>query len=180
MTAPSHTLQDCKHHASSASAAVLEQKTVSAPLRLPKSAQMVYQALRHLAHPSAMDIFDWLKQQSTGPEPLSSSSASVAATQRGASLTSVYRGIHHLVEAGQVKPMHFRDGQLRYELLNRSEDEQAHHHHFICTDCREVALLAHCPFEQFRQELGSGYEVHYHNFEIYGRCPRCVQSTLAF
>ncbi len=86
-------------------------------------------------------------------------------------MTSVYRSLNSLVEQGQLKPLNFNDGHVRYEPI--AHDAKVHHHHFVCVACHSVTLLNTCPLEPFITELTPDFDVHYHNLEIFGHCTSC-------
>ncbi len=125
--------------------------------RRTPSSQFVLDALKELEHPSAQDIVDWIRDKHPN-------------TKRGGSLTSVYRSLNALVEQGELKPINFNDGHVRYEPISQNRD---HHHHFICVRCNAVALLNTCPLEPFIKQLTPDFKVLYHNLEIFGHCTAC-------
>lgn len=93
-------------------------------------------------------------------------------------LSSLYRSLTVLEEAGIVVPHFGAKGVTRFEL---AEWLQGHHHHLICIDCgtvEDVALPQ--PFESQVLELveGIGGIVSFtptsHALEIEGRCARCA------
>lgn len=96
----------------------------------------------------------------------------------GVPLSSLYRSLTVLEEAGIVVPHFGAKGVTRFEL---AEWLQGHHHHLICIDCGAVEDLAlpH-PFETQVLELveGIGGIVSFtpmsHALEIEGRCARCA------
>lgn len=92
-------------------------------------------------------------------------------------LSSLYRSLGVLEEAGVVAPHHLGRGVTRYEL---AEWLAGHHHHLICVDCglvedvevpggREAVVL------DLVEDLASpsGFVVIDHVLEIEGRCARC-------
>lgn len=120
-----------------------------------KSYRLVLEALQHLNHATAQDILDAIRLKHPAHK---------------VSLTSVYRALGGLVSDTTVKPVHFNDGQVRYELNHPG----AHHHHFICTQCQAVREVTGCPFEGLLTPLqAEGFLVHYHTFELFGLCPAC-------
>lgn len=128
--------------------------------RSTKANQGVLEALQHLSHASAQEIYEWLnRQQKT----------------KGLSLTSIYRALNALATTSQVKQLHFNDGQSRYELNNH----KSHHHHFVCLQCNAIEVIDACPIETFVQTLKSTYNVQYHTFELFGLCRACTSSEQA-
>lgn len=88
-------------------------------------------------------------------------------------LATVYRSLRLLESMQMVKRFDFGDGSARYELLGCDDD--GHHHHLICHECRKVVEISDC-FPQAFEELIA----HRHNFrnvthqlEFFGICPSC-------
>lgn len=93
-------------------------------------------------------------------------------------LSSLYRSLAVLEEAGVVEPHFGAKGLTRYEL---AEWIAGHHHHLICVDCGSVDDIAiPPPYEARVQELvdAIGSIVTFtpmsHALEIEGRCARCA------
>jgi Fur family transcriptional regulator, ferric uptake regulator len=92
-------------------------------------------------------------------------------------LSSLYRNLTVLDEAGVLERHHDADGLARYEL---AEWLGGHHHHLICVDCGAVEDVelgdeAEAALDGMaRRAAGrSGYRVTGHNLEIEGVCPSC-------
>ena len=92
-------------------------------------------------------------------------------------LSSLYRSLTVLENAGVLAPHHGVRGVTRYEL---AEWLSGHHHHLVCTTCGAVddvpipADLEH----QLRTLIGSvatgaGFVATDHALEIEGQCERC-------
>ena len=88
-------------------------------------------------------------------------------------LAPVYRSLHLLESMRMVKRFDFGDGSARYELLGRDDD--GHHHHLICQDCRKVVEISDCFPHTLEERIA-----HRHNFrdvthqlEFFGICPSC-------
>ncbi len=124
-------------------------------LRLTKSHRAVLDALQQINHATAQQVVDWIKM--TGRQ------------SKEVSLTSVYRALNQLVAQHEVKPLHFNDGFVRYEL----NTHHAHHHHMVCTGCNTIQVLDLCPYEAISKTLQEAFYVQYHNFEVYGLCRTC-------
>lgn len=132
--------------------------------RPPKSLAPVLEALHTVPHATVQDVLDAVNRQPGLVKKLSQ--------------TTVYRALNTLVESGQVKPIHFNDGQVRYELnfdhpSHGDHDCKHHHHHFFCTACKAIIELDDCALAPYLDTLGQRFQVQYHNLEIAGLCERC-------
>ncbi|MBY0402309.1 MAG: transcriptional repressor [Cyanobacteria bacterium] len=123
-----------------------------------KSIQAVQNALNQLNHATAQEVLEWIQRSAQSPD---------------VSLTSVYRALNHLVEESIIKPLHFNDGQVRYEL----NSQHMHHHHFVCTQCNSIQIVDVCPFESYSQALQQKFHIQYHTFEVFGLCHPCHQNN---
>ena len=120
---------------------------------LNKTANSVLRVLENnLDHSNAQEILEYLN----------------ATSDRKVSLTSVYRALNTLVELCLIKPLNFNDGHIRYE---HAIDD--HHHHFICTSCKNVKDIDLCPLENKEYSLLDKCTIEYHSFELFGTCERC-------
>lgn len=93
-------------------------------------------------------------------------------------MSSLYRSLAVLEEAGVVSPHHLSRGVTRYEL---AEWLAGHHHHLICVECglvedvdvpggKEAVVL------ELVEDLATraGFVAADHALEIEGRCARCA------
>ncbi|MGH8873821.1 MAG: Fur family transcriptional regulator [Acidimicrobiia bacterium] len=92
-------------------------------------------------------------------------------------LSSLYRSLAVLDEAGVLERHHDANGLARFEL---AEWLAGHHHHLVCTECGEVADVAlDVGSEETLSELArvigsrSDYQVRGHGLEIEGVCAGC-------
>lgn len=92
-------------------------------------------------------------------------------------LSSIYRSLAVLEEAGVVSPHYSIKGVTRYEL---AEWLAGHHHHLVCISCGEVEdVEIASDIERQLDELVTriGGNVSFapsdHALEIEGRCSRC-------
>lgn len=82
-------------------------------------------------------------------------------------LVTVYRTLDLLGQLGLVRRLDLGDGS-RYELA------ESHHHHLICEDCGDISEFDKCPINSaLLPSEDSGFEVHSHSLEVYGRCAEC-------
>ena len=93
-------------------------------------------------------------------------------------LSSLYRSLAVLQEAGVLAPHYSSPGLTRYEL---AEWLSGHHHHLVCIDCGQVQdLPAVDPIEDRLQEIvadiarEASFTGMHHALEIEGRCLRCA------
>lgn len=93
-------------------------------------------------------------------------------------LSSIYRSISVLEEAGVLAPHHGAKGLTRYEL---AEWLNGHHHHLVCIDCGSVEDVpvtdAHeSQVDKVIHEISSIAEFTpiNHALEIEGLCARCA------
>lgn len=86
-------------------------------------------------------------------------------------ITTVYRCLEKFIEKGLVNKCDFNDGFARYELL---EDNNKHHHHLICTGCRDWIKVDTCLESSAIKSLGTtGFTKITHKLEFFGICPDC-------
>jgi Fur family transcriptional regulator, ferric uptake regulator len=86
-------------------------------------------------------------------------------------LTTVYRALESLVTQGLVQSVELGDGEKRYELIEPGE----HHHHLICSKCKESVHLDQCLIKDLDSLIKTkhGFNVTSHILEIFGTCKKC-------
>lgn len=122
--------------------------------RVTEPRQLILNLLRHEEHPtSAREIHEKLDNL--------------------CNLATVYRSLQLLESMRMLKRFNFGDRSARYELLGRNDD--GHHHHLICEECRKVVEISDCFPQTFEDRIA-----HRHNFsnvthqlEFFGICPSC-------
>ena len=104
--------------------------------------------------------------------------AELADAGAAASISSLYRNLGVLEQAGSIRRVVSSDDQTRYEL---SEVLSEHHHHVVCSHCGTVAdiTLPQTIEEAFVQagELAlaaHGFQVDGHHLELVGACANCA------
>lgn len=94
--------------------------------------------------------------------------------QRGAKvgLTTVYRTLQLLVDAGEVDTMRMPTGEQFFRRCGRS-----HHHHLVCRGCATTVEVEGPAVERWADRLASehGFTDVSHTLEIFGTCPRCAR-----
>lgn len=97
---------------------------------------------------------------------------------RSVPLSSLYRSLAVLEEAGILDPHHGARGLTRYEL---AEWLTGHHHHLVCVECGTVDDIrlpdtVEAALERLVAEVAdsAAFSSQAHSLEIEGRCPRCT------
>jgi Fur family ferric uptake transcriptional regulator len=92
-------------------------------------------------------------------------------------LSSLYRSLSVLADAGVLAAEHDAEGVMRFEL---AEWLGGHHHHLVCTSCgAAVDVVPNAEQERSIERLieqlasASGFAVTGHRFEIEGQCASC-------
>lgn len=90
-------------------------------------------------------------------------------------LTTVYRSLETLAKAEFIQEVMIGDGERSFEFVEKGK----HHHHLICTSCRESIHLPHCFVEQWEARIKSvhGFDVRWHILELFGLCLKCTKNT---
>jgi Fur family ferric uptake transcriptional regulator len=105
-------------------------------------------------------------------------SASELFVELGMPLSSVYRSLNVLEEAGVVIPHHGARGLTRYEM---AEWLAGHHHHLVCVNCGSVEDIQIPQGHETRLTsiirdvaTAASFTPTDHSLEIEGRCSRCA------
>ncbi|MEA3502801.1 MAG: Fur family transcriptional regulator [Actinomycetota bacterium] len=92
-------------------------------------------------------------------------------------LSSLYRSLSVLTDAGVLSAQHGSDGVIRFEL---AEWITGHHHHLVCTSCGSVVDVTptadqETTMEQLVEDMAqeADFDVSGHRFEIEGTCRTC-------
>jgi Fur family ferric uptake transcriptional regulator len=85
-------------------------------------------------------------------------------------LTTVYRTLQGLAEAGQVDVLRTDDGESMYRRCS-----SGHHHHLVCRECGRAVEVAGPAVERWADQVAAahGFTDVTHTLEIFGRCPNC-------
>jgi Fur family ferric uptake transcriptional regulator len=89
-------------------------------------------------------------------------------------LTTVYRHLTNLAEAGAVDVMHADDG----ETLYRRCGTESHHHHVVCRFCGASVEVDGPEVEAWAEYVAkdAGYVEVSHTLEIVGTCSVCAKT----
>ena len=98
-------------------------------------------------------------------EDLRSTGASVG-------LTTVYRHLQALADAGAVDVLRSDDGEARYRACPTEE----HHHHLVCRGCGRSVEVAAPVVEAWAAEVAAahGFQDVSHSVEVFGLCASCT------
>ncbi|HVE98066.1 MAG TPA: transcriptional repressor [Mycobacteriales bacterium] len=99
--------------------------------------------------------------------------------QRGESvgLTTVYRHLQALADAGEVDVLRSDDGEAVY----RRCATDAHHHHIVCRVCGRSVEVDAPEVEAWLTAAAAdhGFRDVTHSVEVFGRCVRCADHRSA-
>ena len=91
-------------------------------------------------------------------------------------LTTVYRNLEALSDAGVVIRTVFHDGTARFKY---GDEVGRHKHLLICKNCKKTVVIDECPLIQMENEIQNetGFKITDHNLEIYGYCKDCSEKN---
>jgi Fur family transcriptional regulator, ferric uptake regulator len=86
------------------------------------------------------------------------------------SLSTVYRNLQALVEAGNVDALRGDDGETRYRQCS-----SGHHHHLVCRACGRTVEVEGPTVEQWADRVADEHRFTdvSHTLEIFGTCSNC-------
>lgn len=97
----------------------------------------------------------------------------------GIGQSTIYRTLNLLVQTGFLNKIDIGDGPSRYEY--RPSLKKEHHHHLVCTKCRQI--IDYSDFSEEEDQLIKkaekniagkyNFQVQDHNIEFYGLCKNC-------
>lgn len=90
-------------------------------------------------------------------------------------LATIYRTVQVLVDLQLIDKVSLDEGCCRYELGALDRDSGHHHHHAICTRCRQVFSLEDDLLDDLEETLEKtmGFHVVDHEVKLYGYCREC-------
>lgn len=85
-------------------------------------------------------------------------------------LTTVYRNLAALADAGDVDVLTQDDGETLYRKCSSE-----HHHHLVCRSCGATAEVSGDAVELWAERVAAehGFTAVDHTFELVGLCARC-------
>lgn len=86
-------------------------------------------------------------------------------------LTTVYRHLQALADAGEVDCLRTGDGESVY----RQCDQADHHHHLVCRSCGATVEVTGPTVETWAASVATahGFSDVSHTVEVFGLCPTC-------
>jgi Fur family transcriptional regulator, ferric uptake regulator len=89
----------------------------------------------------------------------------------GIGLTTVYRTLQSLAEAGEVDVLRIRGGEAVYRRCSSH-----HHHHLVCRDCGHTVEVEGPAVERWAEKVAAenGFSQISHTVEVFGTCADCT------
>jgi Fur family transcriptional regulator, ferric uptake regulator len=87
-------------------------------------------------------------------------------------LTTVYRALQSMVDAGEVDMLRTDDGESAYRLCS-----EGHHHHLVCRSCGLTVEVEDRAVERWARRVADqhGFTGVEHTVEVFGTCTRCAR-----
>ena len=97
--------------------------------------------------------------------------AQLRAAGEAVGLTTVYRTLQTLAEAGEVDVLRTDDGEAVYRRCS-----DTHHHHLVCRECGRTVEVEDRAVERWAADVASqhGFVDVVHEVEVFGTCARCA------
>jgi len=92
------------------------------------------------------------------------------AAGQGIGLTTVYRTLQVLADAGEVDVLRTEGGEAVYRRCS-----DTHHHHLVCRSCGATVEVEGPAVEKWTRAVADehGYSDVSHTLELFGTCPAC-------
>ncbi|MFF2408937.1 Fur family transcriptional regulator [Streptomyces sp. NPDC058092] len=89
-------------------------------------------------------------------------------------LTTVYRTLQSLADAGEVDVLRTTEGESVYRRCSTGD----HHHHLVCRMCGKAVEVEGPAVEQWAETIAAqhGYVNVAHTVEIFGTCSECASA----
>lgn len=87
-------------------------------------------------------------------------------------LSTVYRHLQALADAGDADVLNTGDGEVRYRLCGQG---RRHHHHLVCRSCGRTVEIEGAAVEQWARKVAedAGFHSVEHTIELQGLCADC-------
>ena len=85
-------------------------------------------------------------------------------------LTTVYRTLQAMAEAGELDALRNADGETAYRRCSTG-----HHHHLVCRSCGRTVEVSGPAVEKWANAVAAehGFRDVSHDLEIFGTCDNC-------
>ena len=85
-------------------------------------------------------------------------------------LTTVYRTLQAMTEAGELDALRNADGETAYRRCSTG-----HHHHLVCRSCGRTVEVSGPAVEKWANAIAAEHRFRdvSHDLEIFGTCDRC-------
>ncbi|MEU8627935.1 Fur family transcriptional regulator [Streptomyces sp. NPDC048669] len=89
-------------------------------------------------------------------------------------LTTVYRTLQSLADAGEVDVLRTTEGESVYRRCSTGD----HHHHLVCRMCGKAVEVEGPAVEQWAETIAAqhGYVNVAHTVEVFGTCAECASA----
>lgn len=93
----------------------------------------------------------------------------------GVGLTTVYRHLQALAEAGTVDVLRTAEGESVYRFCGSTK----HHHHLVCRSCGRTVEIEGVGVERWARRVAdaAGFTDIDHTVEMFGTCAACASRT---
>lgn len=90
-------------------------------------------------------------------------------------LSTVYRNLQSLVDAGDIDALRGDDGETRYRMCS-----SGHHHHLVCRACGRTVEVEGPTVERWADRISAehGFTEVSHQLEIFGTCADCQRRAI--
>src|SRR5829696_2066113 len=90
----------------------------------------------------------------------------------GVGLTTVYRHLQSLADAGAVDVLRSPEGESVYRICGSGE----HHHHLVCRECGRTVEIEGREVERWTRRVAEaeGFVDVDHTIEVFGTCAACA------
>ncbi|MGH3445045.1 MAG: Fur family transcriptional regulator [Nocardioidaceae bacterium] len=90
-------------------------------------------------------------------------------------LSTVYRTLQALADAGEVDVLRAEDGEASYRRCSTS-----HHHHLVCRECGHTVEIEGPTVERWAEKVAAehGFSDLGHSVEIFGTCRACSPTSV--
>jgi Fur family ferric uptake transcriptional regulator len=90
----------------------------------------------------------------------------------GIGLTTVYRTLQSLADAGEIDVLRIDSGEAVYRRCSRH-----HHHHLVCRNCGRTVEVEGPAVEKWAEKVAAenGFTAVSHTVEVFGTCAACTR-----